>query len=356
MNYRIASILAAKAANTAGTQVIDLNLRKPISRITIQFKGTNNGSVPTAHPAKMISKLELVDGSEVLASLSGIQCQALNYYETGRIPTTVMEFRNDVMAIATYELNFGRWLWDTVLAFDPTKFNNPQLKITHDLTAGGSSPDAATLAAWAHVWDKQEAVPTGFLMSKEQFNYTLVASAIEAIDLATDRPYRSLMLQSLTGGKQPWQNFNKIKLTENNDAVVVINEELTSNLLKLFKDHPKIVEYVHALDLLGGVTVYCTPTYEVGVVGLGIDAFNGSLYSAQSYGGTFSATGDNSEHAAFLITGTNPHGSMLIPFGVQSKIEDWYDVKDIGSLILKITGGSGASGTCQIISQQLRNY
>ena len=109
MLYRIASILASEAANTAGTKVIDLNLRKPISRITIQFKGTNNGSTPTAHPAKMISKLELVDGSEVLASLSGIQCQALNFYETGRIPTTVMEFRNDVMAIASYELNFGRW-------------------------------------------------------------------------------------------------------------------------------------------------------------------------------------------------------------------------------------------------------
>ncbi len=356
MKYRIASILAYEAANSAATKVIDLNVRKPISRITIKFKGTNNGSVPTAHPAKMISKIEIVDGSNVLFSLSGIQCQALNFYETGRMPTTVMEFRNDVMAIALYEINFGRFLWDRILAFDPSKFNNPQLKITHNKALGGSAPDAGALEVWAHIWDTQDAQPTGFLMSKEQFNYTLVASAIESIDLATDKPYRSLMIQSLTGGKQPWENYNKIKLTENNDAAVIINEQSTSSLIDMLKRYPNIVEYVHALDLDTSPTHYCTPTYETGIVGVGMATFNGSLRIAQSYGGTFTPTGDANEHVAFMITGKSPHGAMLLPFGKQDDIDDWYDVAGLGSLQLKITAGSGASGTCQIISQQVRNY
>ncbi|KKN16178.1 hypothetical protein LCGC14_0978500 [marine sediment metagenome] len=356
MNYRMSELLASESANTAATKTIDINLAKPISRITVQIKGTNNLSVPTAHPAKMISKIELVDGSMTIFSLSGIQCQALDYYQLGRMPTTVMEFRNDVMAIPTFELNFGRYLWDEVLAFDPSKFVNPQLKITHNKALGGSAPDAATLTVNAFVFDDKEISPTGYLMQKEQFSYTLVASAAQQIDLAVDYPYRSLMIQSLTGGKQPWENYNSIKLSEDHDASVLINGQKTSDLLKLFKDQPDIVEYVHALDLNGGVTCYCTPTYQVGIVGLGIDAFNGSLYSAQSYGGTFSATGDNNEHAAFMISGSNPHGAMQIPFGKPEIIEDWYNTSDIGSLILTITAGSGASGTVEIISEQIKTY
>ena len=356
MNYRIASLLSSEDATTAATKTIDLNVRKPISRITIQVKATNNGSAPTAHPAKIISKIELVDGSNVLASLTGIQAQALNFFETGRLPHTVLDYRNDVMAIATFELNFGRWLWDELLALDATKFNNPQLKISHNRALGGSAPDAATLSVFAHAFDQKEVKPTGFLMSKEQYSYTLVASAKEKIDLATDLPYRKLLVQSLSGGKHPWENYNKIKLSEDNDAVVIINDESTSDLLKLFNDMPAIVENVRALDLDAGVDLYVTPTYQTFATGLGMATFNGSLRADQDYGGTLAVVGDDAEHVQFQVVGFNPHGAMEIPFGKKDEIADWYDVSKVGSLALTITAGSGASGTVQIVSQQVRNY
>lgn len=356
MNYRIASILAAEAANTATTKTMDVNLAAPISRIVIQFKGTNNGSVPTAHPAKMVSKIELVDGSNVLFSLSGVQAQALNFYETGRMPTSVLDYRNDVMAIATFELNFGRWLWDPELALDPSKFNNPQLKITHNKAAGGSSPDVGELSVFAFVFDKKTITPIGFLMAKEQFNYTLNPSASEHIDLATDMPYRFLAMQSLTAGKQPHENMSVIKLSEDNDAAVVINNERISNLCKLLTTFPSFSEHVMALDLDTSPVHYCTPTYNTGITGLGMDTFNGSLMVLQSYGGSFTPTGDADEHVQFLVNGTIPHAMVAIPLGNQNAIEDWYDVTKIGSLRLSITAGSSASGTCQIISQQIRKF
>jgi len=100
MNYRLASLLSSEAVNTAGTKTIDVNLAKPISRISIQMKGTNNGSVPTAHPQNMLSKIELVDGSNVLFSLSGLQARSLNFYERGLLPYSIIEYRNDVMCSA----------------------------------------------------------------------------------------------------------------------------------------------------------------------------------------------------------------------------------------------------------------
>ena len=356
MNYRIASILAAQTADTATTETLDINIAKPISRLIIEMKGTNNGSVPTAHPAKMVSKIEIVDGSNVITSLSGIQCQALNFYELGRLPTNIMEYRNDVMCVATYEINFGRWLWDALLAFDPSKFNNPQLKITHNKALGGSAPDAATLSVFAMVFDDKEITPTGFLMSKEQFNYTLVASAKERIDLATDFPYRHLMIQSLAAGKAPWVQYNQVKLTENNDAKVIINDEKTSDLLKILKDYPKLTESIMALDLDTSPTIYVTPTYDTSLVGIGMGSANATLNAAQSSGGSAVVTGDNAEHVQFFAHGMAPHGGLVLPLGLPDVPEDWYVVAEIGSLQLIITAGSGASGTCQIVSQQMRAY
>lgn len=356
MNYRIASLLSSEAANTAGTKTIDVNVKQPISRIIVEMKATNNGNTPTAHPAKMVSKIELVDGSNVLFSLSGVEAQALNFYERGRLPDALMCYVDNVQCAATFELNFGRWLWDEILAFDPTKFNNPQLKITHNLAAGGSAPDAATLAVFAHCFDEKASKPTGFLMSKEQYTYTLSASAKEHVDLAVDIPYRFLLFKSLTAGKNPHENMSKIKLSEDNDARVLINDESVSSLVKLIQDHPRIVEGILAYDLDGHVTIFCTPAYLEIINGIGANEADTALFADQGYGGTFDATGGNAKLSQWLVTGHLPHGAVCLPMGKKDVIEDWYDVAKVGSLKATITAGSAASGTCEIFSQQMKKY
>jgi len=242
--YRITTLLASEDASTAATKTIDINLTNPISKIVVQFKGTNNGATPTAHGAKMVSKIELVDGSDVLYSCSGIESQAVTYYGEGRMPFMVNEYRNDVMNIQTFEIPFGRWLWDEKLALDPSRFKNLQLKITHNKASGGSSPDAGTLSVFAYVFDEKRITPIGFLMTKELYSYTLTSSAHEYIDLPTDYPYRLLIVQSLAAGKQPWEQYNKIKLSIDHDRYVPINGVKTSDLLKLFRLADPIVEEI----------------------------------------------------------------------------------------------------------------
>jgi len=355
MNYRIASILAPEAANTAGTKTIDINLADPISRIVIQFKGTNNGSVITAHPAKMVSKIELVDGSDVLFSLSGVECQALNYYDNGKLPLNVVNYCNDIMAIATYELNFGRFLYDPVYALDPSKFINPQLKITHNKALGGSAPDAGELSVFADIFDDKKITPVGFLMNKEQYSYTLVASAIEHIDLATDHAYRKLLLQSMSTSLQPWQQYNKIKLDQDNGRKMIVNDEQTSNLLKMMLMYPPIVETIEAPTKNGTQTIPCASHYErvAALTGMAADA---DAYLTQTYGGSIKVADSAAAVIDMLVSGFAPHGALCVPFGVQEDPEDWFDVSGIGSLRLSLTGGGSASGTCEIISQQVRKY
>ena len=355
---RITEVLAGEAASTAGTKVIDLNLTDFISRIQVQFKGTNNGATPTAHPAKMISKIELVDGSDVLFSMSGAEAQALNFYEGGTMPLNVLEFRNDVMAIAFFNLNFGRFLWDPKLAIDVNRFSNLQLKITHNMAAGGSAPDAGNLAVFAHVMDREDASPLGFLMSKEIQSYALTSSAHEYISLPTDYTFRKLMVASLAADKQPWEQYNRIKLSVDNDKQVLINNMRTSDLLKALAPERRLIEAISGTGTGAAVDHFITPAYEAYVTLEAYDAAVTTSFVNQSYGGVAGISFDSAEHFQGAVSGLAPHGAIDIPFGIKNEMDSWLKTDKFASLKIDITAGSsvGASSTCEVIAQQLRSY
>jgi len=134
MNYRVADMLVEEAASSAGTKTVEIALTDVVSRILIRMTAQNGSDrcVQAAHPAQLISKIELVDGSEVLYSLSGLQVQALNYYDQLVTPDTEIIDGENNWQHACFMIDFGRFLWDPLLAFDPKKLSNTQLKITHD--------------------------------------------------------------------------------------------------------------------------------------------------------------------------------------------------------------------------------
>lgn len=355
---RITEILAAEAASTAGTKVIDLNLTEHLSRVVVQFKGTNNGATPTAHPAKMISKIELTDGSDVLFSMSGIEAQAANFYDGEDMPINVIDFRNDVMAIATFRLDFGRYLWDKDFAIDPKRFSNLQLKITHNKALGGSAPDAGELAVYGFVMDAGDAAPRGFIMTKEIQSYALTSSAHEYITLPIDYPYRKIIVQSLAASKQPHEQYNKIKLGLDNDRVVLLNNLSTSMLAKALAPKNRIIDAICGTGTGSAVGHYVTPAYETYITVLGFDAAVTTAYATQSYGGYTTIAYDNAEHFQGHVHGLMPHGALALPFGDPLDASTWLDVTKAATLKLDITAGSsvGSSSTCEIVAQQARMY
>ena len=132
MNTRIASILAAEDLGETGTKTIDINIKDIISRITIMFEATNVSEDMASHPAGNVTKIELVDGSDVLYSLNGHQAQAVNFYDRDIQPYSYIDNIAGHKQRAVFGIDFGRFLYDQGLAFDPTKFTNPQLKISWD--------------------------------------------------------------------------------------------------------------------------------------------------------------------------------------------------------------------------------
>ena len=358
MNYRESVLLTAEAANTAGVKTIDIKIDEVISRIKIQFKMLNGSATPTAHPATAISKIELVAGSDVLWSLTGKQCQALNFYQTGKPAFDIIDYINDEYCTPMMTMNFGRWLWDEDLAFNPTRFKNPQLKITHNLAAGGSVPDAATLEVVADVFDEVTPSPLGYLMAKEYFTYSLVSSAYQKVELPTDHQLRMLLVQSLFAAKQPHEQFNELKLSENNDKRVVFDQQ-TSDLAKYILDEfGRYHEDVRCSLTTSEVTHFIAPTYMVNAAGMAWDDESSYPIAHLSYGGTIGLKASATAQVNMHVDGYCPHGVLAIPFGDLWDAAKWYDVTKLGSLDLRIKAGSsvGSASTAQVITEQLRRY
>lgn len=359
MKYRYATLLAAKSLAAAGTETIDIKLTQPISRIDIRFEITKAAHTMSAHPAGDITKIELVDGSEVLHSLTGYENQALCIYDR-RVPTMCHgQHLLNCSECSMYGIDFGRSLWDTLLAFDPVKFRNPQLKITYTLTTSDGGASAGELEVFAHVFDEKVITPIGFLMSKEHYSYTCGdENSFEYIQLPRDYPIRKLLTRAYGDGKEPWAVIKEVRLDEDNEKRIPL-DVATEDYYRMMKGvWPAVEEQLLGWTSGVAVTFYVTPTDYFWSQAMIPISSQGDLWTAGIQPGG-KATIQASASLTFLGTarGYLPLHCFEFPFGLQDDLEDWYDPTELASLRLRQRAGSyGSSGTSQVALQQLRRY
>jgi len=358
MNYRNSILLSPKDVGAAGTEIIDLNFPDVISRITIAFSAINPAT-PTIQEvaAANIPKIEIVDGSDVLFSLKGMQAHALDFFDTGRQYICGGSYVEAWGLVAYLTINFGRRLFDPMLGFDPKKFTNPQLKITYDEDVAVASCVTNSLTVLADLFDEKEAAPTGFLMNKEIYSYTPVASATEAIDLPVDYPYRKIIVQARVPDLWFGGIITSLKLSENNDKRIPFDlsgGSLEHWLGEKFGDYHDGI--IADLDTTTGVDIFHAPTQGVKLRGdfyCSSDVLDNIPFGYRNKYLTTTMTG----YTVMDIAGTMPHGCMAIPFGDQNDPEDWYMVAGKSlKLKLKAGGSIGSSEEFNIITQQLRTY
>jgi len=234
MKYRHAVILGSEDLGPAGTKIIDLNLVDPISRITLRHEPVTGDMTPDEHPISNIVQLELVDGSDVLYGLSGQVGHALNIFEKSAPKIQQIQYNTGGTSIIVINIDFGRFLWDPELAFDPKKFTNPQLKLTWDEDAFDGACLAHSFMVFGHLFDEKAVDPVGFLMNKEIKAYAPTAGGYEYTDLPTDYPIRKLIVQPYRKAGGPRAIVVDYKLSEDNDKRTVFDGDL--NELRSFLD------------------------------------------------------------------------------------------------------------------------
>lgn len=358
MNYRHAEIMANEDLGASGTKIVDIDIVDPMSRITVLHQPVGGSNTPAAHPAKNIEKIELIDGSDVLYSLTGTQGQAVNCFEVPSPIIQEIDARSGGVPMCYVNMDFGRFLWDPELAFDPGKFVNPQIKLTWNRVNYDASCGSSGTTIYGHVFDEKAVSPVGFLMNKEVKAFEPSSGSYEYTALPTDYPMRKLIVQGMKAGAGVRGLIQEIRLSEDNDKRIPIDGDI--HRLRSFLDQMggDCIDVVRSNPTAASLNHYCTPHNLTTLTGVG-DSLTAVVGAGMSSGGRFwGAVVGGANGCVFVVRGKNPHGCICIPFGNQDDPGDWYDVTRLGNLKLRLKGGtSSASGDeVAIVTQQLRRY
>lgn len=358
MNYRTVYITEDKDLGTAGTDRHELFIEDPISRLHFIANVTTDTGVPTAvaHPVSTIEKIELLDGSDVLMSLTGQQAMAAAFYDRRELPLSYYADGQALQAYFDLTVDFGRLLWDEELAFDPTKFKNPVLNVEYDKLNMDASASAMTYCILADIFDEKTISPQGFILRKEVESWTPTNSAHKYITMPNDYVMRKMFLRGYSTDKMPRDGITNVKLSENQDKKIPLDMDTREYNKIIANLYPKVREQFK-FEVASGTefTAFPAPCYEKTCYMQSelVYAHSMTLESCQNLV-------IQNEAAGILtgeVQGLLPFMTYCFDFGVQNDIEDWYDVRALGNLKLDVTAGTvGSSPENQLFLEQLRPY
>ena len=358
MKYRLNKFFARKDYTSNTTEIMPINITDPISQILIKFEGLNSTYTTTAHPLESVTKIELIDGSDVLFSLNGKEAEALDWYHnhgqlrhnynyiiTGGTPTRMLA------------LNFGRYLWDREYALDPRQFRNLQLRISLSIASGGNTFTHNYLTCFANIFEDEVLPVKGFMMVKQLKQHAVASTIHYYTDLPTDFPYRALYYRVYANSIEASGLLSNLKLSEDQDKRIPIDNTGLEILDLLQQEYPPVREAFYFASAIAGRTLYITPTQHVVALAStwSTSPQANNFASEDGEGGNLStkqlADGANQQ---IEVIGWIPHGVFEVPFGRKDEPTDWYDVRNIRSLMADMTGGG--TGNASIFIQQVRGY
>ena len=365
--YRDVYIENGKTLADSGTVTIDIAVVDPISELLVNMWADNGGTSNKNNPIpRNISKIEIVDGSDVIFSMDGRLAHALAYYMDGRQhDLDIAEWETSTQSV-NIPLRFGRWLWDPLYALVPQSFRNLQLKISWNLAAvnpvgaTGYATGTGRLTVIAKLMEGLEAAPIGFIMSKNHYSFTSSASGEERVDLPTDHPYVMMMLRAWESGINMSSTLTKVKISIDEDKIIPLDLDMGDVRRRVIDQYGLIdvpIQFkgndseVHQC-FLGFLNTLVPVANAAGViVGLGtFDAAQYTLYLRNHDGTTPTAV------TVFLtVNGQLPWNTVLIPFGVFDDPTTYLMAPAHGSIKAILTQGN-AGAEVDVILAQLRNY
>ena len=350
----------------SGTKVYDLEYIDPISQLDLFFKATNGASSNIGSPfERCISKIELVDGGEVLWDLPGEVAMALFAHDAGALPYSELEEVANASVRQQIPIRFGRWLYDPEYAFDPRRHTHPQLRFTFDEAA------VNTAGATGYVSDSWEftlgvklmegaLTPKGFLSARTVESFTSVAGGARRVELPTDRVIRLLMCRAYESAVPMYTNITNHQLTADGGKWVGFNLPARDFLNLMCENFGPISRTVSACitDSTAWETFMGINNFGL-VSGWGPGNIAGAEWYIYSQIMPYYTT-----HAGVALTrykmfikanGWALHNTLIYPFGDRMKPEDWLDPVSFGKLDYVVTDGD-AGADCDIAVQQVYRY
>jgi hypothetical protein len=361
---RLAYLEKDKSLGDSGTTTTDITIRDPITSLFVEVRATNGASYNhNNNVLDCVSKIEVIDGSKVLFSMSAKQAFAQACYDLGFWPQTKLSMLGGDVQSAAIPILFGRFIGDTERAFDPSQFVHPQLRVTWNLAAVRAvaatsfATGTATLTAIARVMEGAPA-PSGFLLKKEHFTWT-TAVGTEYIELPTDLPIKSLLLRSFLNDYHAFGMVSNWKLNCDGGKFVPFDVDAEDFCFLLYQQLPRL-SYRESAHLKSGDTFY-SYLKEYDDVHFISEDLNDIVYQYQNYeygSQTVTVYAAGSASGSYVNTGAHVHGYFpfgYLPyqFGKLANLADNFPAPSYGSARLEAKGivASGAGEVCLVQDQ-----
>jgi hypothetical protein len=351
----------------SGTRTMDLNYTDPISHIMLTFRATNGATSNKENPViHNITKIEVVDGGDVITSIRGEVLRGLVAHLQGHTPLGNDSEAANEGQMSSVKVPFGRYDLDTDYAFNPTAFRNPQLKVTWDLAhiraIGATAYVTGTLDITAvAVLMEDVSPPTGVLTAKEIYDFTSAASGDERVDMPTDYPWRTLLVRGYENGTALASTITNLKLSADGGKFVAF-DEVSSHILEAQLetygelDYTRLAKY----DNANAVATYMaeaqggTLATEGGAADISAVAYWWKS-DAYLYNHTHAGVAGSAKQAFFTVKGTGFENCFVIPMGRKEEPTTWFPAQQFGSVDLYITQGD-ADAEVQVAVQEARPY
>lgn len=361
MKYRTDLLLAAMAMPVAsGTKTIDIEITKPISRIEVTYKTTRTTNVMAAGAPANIPKIELVEGSIPLHSLCGYTSQALAYYSRGNVAMEHGQHISTQSEVDVYAMDFGRFLHDPLLAFDPTRHVNPQLKISWNRVLSDAGVTEDSMEVWAEIFDEKVISPMGFLSAREIWAGNFLANnSVNEILLPADETIRQILVRANREGYTPWHCIDIAKFEEAGTGKVIFDyADLEMYYRRMKSRWPMLrIPLCVATDEDGNI-YYLAPTdYNASFSGVGMNGANAPYLGAVSMqGGEANIIGTSGVNITGEVRGYLPWHTFQFPMGKQDDLDDWFDPTGKKPRLRLTSAGGGADGDGNVVIETIHKY
>ena len=359
MYYREVVIQDAMAIVGAQTVTRDINITDPITKLMVIARKTNTDSTPVAHPGAMVINVTVCDGADVIFSMPGQDAQAMAMYTDNKQIGSIINYITGQGSTQNIEIKFGRWLYDELLALDPKRYSNLQIKVQMTPALGGSGGANGTLEIYAHCFDEKVVNPVGYLYNKEIYSFLPVANAHVYIDLPTDYPIRAVMFGACECADGPQLNIDHLKLTEDQGKHIIVDNDMIHYLHVQSAYYDPWADMVYCCpDGTNALNTFITPHWErqshllstLTAQAIRNNSAQGCVQIIQAAVGAETLQG--------WVHGHCPFGQTFIQtFGGQD-LEDCWQIGVKGSGQLDLTAGAGpdVDEYVRVYTQQIRSY
>lgn len=349
-------------ASMAGLEIVDLPNAGLLSGLEIRVTGVGSayGNNPDMWIHDYITKFEvMVNGSQVVKSLTGDQLLALMHYQKTKQSGHEQHNLPSGLCQERFYINFGRHYHDLEYMLDLSRVNDPELRMEHNFSATGhhgwthgcALSTEPSYCIIPHILRDPNVIPKGYIKSSEIYRFQSALNRQRNLTVARGPVYSNLYLQSWYASEGHGINLDHVELNINSDNIIPIRvqvEELEEEVVRIYglcerqewvvlmygQAYPFPMEAGHVAGLIGqaeDAMFAFSPVWANLGVPQGMTVSTGAVLAAA--------------HGTHLIArGAFPFSVIAIPVFDPWDENTWIKSDELGDLWVRYECG-GAAGT-----------